>query len=180
ARVEPGGEVGSVGIIDGFPLDGAVIPLVAALDVTTPRIHLYRLDADGTLAPVALAGMELAGAYEGLCTYRSALDGKSYVFLPKSTGEVEQWLVEAAGAGRVQARLARTLGRSSEVKYCAADPATFSLYVAEEAVGIWRYPADVETETVPEVIDVVRFGRITEEAGGLAVLRDAEGRAFLV
>src|SRR5690606_12167734 len=50
ARVEPGGEVGSVGIIDGFPLDGAAVPLVAALDVTTPRVHLYRLDADGTLA----------------------------------------------------------------------------------------------------------------------------------
>ena len=108
------------------------------------------------------------------------LDGKSYVFLTKTTGAVEQWLIEDTGSGRVLARLARTLGRSSEVKYCVADPATFSLYVAEEAVGISALPADVESETVPEVIDVVRFGTISGEVGGLAVLRNDAGQAFLV
>lgn len=181
ARVEAGGEVTSLGILTDFPLGGTAVPLVAALVVPSPRVLLYRLDgASGTLAPVRLAGMELSGPYEGLCTYRSVLDGKSYLFLTKATGAIEQWLIEETGSGRVLARLARTLGVSSEAKYCVADPATFSLYVAEEAVGIWRFAADVETETVPEVIDIVRFGTISGEVGGLAVLRNESGQAFLV
>src|SRR5690606_30042240 len=80
ARVETGGEVASLGILTGFPLGGAAVPLVVALEVPAPRVLLYRLDgASGALAPVALTGMEPSGAYEGLCTYRSVLDGKSYV-----------------------------------------------------------------------------------------------------
>src|SRR5690606_38666248 len=66
-----------------------------------------------------------------------------------------------------------------EASYCTADDATGDLYVAEQGVGFWRFDADPEAEVVPQLIDAVRLGHITEEAGGLAVY-NAGGASYLV
>ena len=52
----------------------------------------------------------------------------------------------------------RRLHLSSEAKYCVSDDAAGALYVAQEAVGIWRYDADPEAEPVPTLVDANRLG----------------------
>jgi len=69
---------------------------------------------------------------------------------------------------------------ASTVEHCVADDSTGSLYVSEQAVGIWRFNAEPETEVVPALIDAVRLGRITEEVGGLALYDGGPGAQWLL
>jgi 3-phytase len=79
----------------------------------------------------------------------------------------------------LDARLVRTLHLPSEVSYCTVDDASGSLYVAQQSVGFWRFDADPEAEVAPELIDAVRLGNVSEEAGGVAVY-NAGDASYLV
>lgn len=179
--VETGGEIKGLDILPGFRTSDGPSALVVGLDVNTPSVLAYGVDPqDGTLSKKNIDGLEVAGAYEGVCAYQSNLDGEAYIFLAKGSGKLEQWWLHSTDGGDIKARPVRTLNMGSEVNFCAADPATNSLYVAEKEVGIWRLNADVETEVIPEVIDIVRYGNIDKEVGGLSVYRNDQGVALLV
>src|SRR3546814_15583265 len=47
-----------------------------------------------------------------------------------------------------------------------------SVYIAQEAVGAWRFAAEPEAEIVPEIVDIVRLGHIEEEAKGIGIAAD--------
>lgn len=176
------GEVKGIALLPAGSLGGGASPVLLALDVQTPSVLAYRVDpASGRLAPMEVSGMgNLKGAYEGACSYQSDLDGESYLYLLEESGQIQQWWLQANASGGIAARPVRNLGLASEPAFCVSDPATFSLYVAEKEVGIWRFNADVETEVIPELIDVVKFGSIDGEVTGLAVYRDEQGQAILV
>ncbi len=77
-------------------------------------------------------------------------------------------------------RVVRRLRLSSEAKFCVADDATGALYVAQQAVGIWRYDADPEAEPIPTIVDINRLGRIAGEVGGLAIVDGGASANYLV
>ncbi len=93
-------------------------------------------------------------------------------------GEVDQYLLFATPAGTVDARQVRRLRVPSTAEHCVADDKTGQLYVSEQAVGIWRFNADPESEVVPALIDAARLGHITEEVGGLALFDGGARRAM--
>lgn len=180
ARVQTGGELKGLDILPSFRAGGASGPLLVGLDVNTPAVVAFAVDpATGNPQAREIRGIELSGAYEGICAYQSKLDGEAYIFLTTGSGRIEQWWLQDDD-GVIRARLARSLNVASEGNFCTADPAGHALYVAEKEVGIWKFNADVETEVIPEIIDVVKFGDISKEVGGLAVYRDAAGTALLV
>jgi 3-phytase len=74
----------------------------------------------------------------------------------------------------------RRLRLSSEAKFCVADDATGALYVAQQAVGVWRYDADPEADPVPTIVDINRLGHIAGEVGGLAIVNGGAGANYLV
>jgi len=156
--------------------------LIAVLDRKDGRIRLSRYDfATGQAQAIDARPLMLGYAGEGLCLHRSARDGSLYAFALGGDGQLDQWLLFPTADGKLDGRLVRRLHLSSEAKYCVADDASGALYVAQQAVGIWRYDADPEAEAVPTIVDINRLGHMAGETGGLAILNGgAEGNYLVV
>lgn len=181
ARVATPGELKALTVLNAPENEGRSEALLLGLDVLAPAVHLFAIDGvTGMLRPLSLEGLNIDGPYEGLCGYHSALDSEDYVFLLRASGTIEQWWLQQDGGSTIRARHMRNLNLASEPAFCTADSASHSLYVAEKETGIWRFNADVETDVAPEIIDIVKFGAIAGEVGGLAVYRDASGAALLL
>ena len=176
----PAGEAVSVdvryGALSGL---GSSTPILLAADATSNSLRFYRSQG-GTLTEVSARPVPLGIAVEGACLYRSSQDGSLYAFALGDGGEIDQYLLFEPSAGQVGAKLMRRLHVASTVEHCVADDATGQLYVSEQAVGIWRFNAEPETEILPTLIDAVRLGKITEEVGGLALYDGGDGAKWLI
>lgn len=144
--------------------------LLAALDASANAPKLFSVGASGVPEPLPLAGFSTGSTLVGLCLARSHRDDTLYLFTLGEEGSIEQWALNPAATG-FQARLARRAALGSETGYCAADDRG-SVYISQEAVGIWRFAAEPEAEIRPEIVDIVRLGQITGEAKGVAVAPD--------
>lgn len=172
----PGGEIDAIDARD----DGSRA-LIVALDTQAGRLRLFARDyASGALAAIDARPLLLGYSGEGVCLHRSPRDGALYAFAMGREGQLDQWLLYPAAEGKVDGRILRRLRLSSEAKFCVADDASGALYVAQEAVGVWRYDADPEAEPVPVIIDSNRLGKIAGEVGGLAVINGGKGANFLI
>jgi len=172
----PGGEVYAV---DARP-DGKRA-LLAVLDRQAGRLRLLARDhATGETSAVDARPLQLGYSGEGICLHRGARDGALYAFTLGRDGQLDQWLLFASADGKIDGRVVRRLRLSSEAKYCVADDASGALYVAQQAVGVWRYDADPEAEPVPVIVDINRLGHIAGEVGGLAILNGGPGANYLV
>lgn len=172
----PGGEIDAVDARE----DGAR-SLIVALDRQAGRLRLFSRDhASGQVASIDARPLMLGYSGEGVCLHRSARDGALYAFAMGRDGQLDQWLLFQAADGKMDGRRVRRLGLSSEAKFCVADDASGALYVAQSAVGIWRYDADPEAEPVPTIVDINRLGKIAGEVEGLAIINGGKGADFLV
>lgn len=169
----------AVGIDARYGAPGADSWVVAALDGATNRIRLFELDAEtGAARERTVRPINIGFSGESLCLYRDARDSTLYAYALGGGGQIAQFMISARDGG-FDATLVRELRVASEASYCTADDATGALYVSEQGVGIWRFEADPEAEVVPQLIDAVRLGRITGEAGGVAVYNAGEA-SYLV
>jgi 3-phytase len=173
------GETTGVDIRTGFPLGDRTIALVAAAETTGNTLRFFAYD-NGTLTDIGARAVPLGFAVESVCLWHSAKDGNFYAFAVGEGGRVDQQLVYATAQGKVDARQARAFSLASEVKHCVADDDTGDLYLAEEAVGIWRFGADPEAEIVPTLIDAARLGHVTGEVGGVALYEGGANADWLI
>jgi len=163
----------------GLPGLGENSAILVAADATSNSLRFYRAQA-GALTEIGTRPVPLGIAVEGACLYRSIQDGSLYAFALGDGGEIDQYLLFEPAAGRVDAKLMRRLHVASTVEHCVADDATGQLYVSEQAVGIWRFDAEPETEVLPVLIDAVRLGKITEEVSGIALYDGGEAAKWLI
>jgi len=111
-----------------------------------------------------------AFAIEGLCLYRDSARN-DFVFLLGEEGVGEQWLVGSQGRLLDEARRVRGLSLPPQSTFCQTDDMAGQLYVNEENVGFWRYPADAEAPLQREPVDLVKpFGALTKVAAGMALV----------
>jgi len=178
----PAGDVAGLDLRYGVTLGGKPTTVIAALDTQGgSRIRLFGLDAaSGRTTDITGGEIRPNLAGESLCLYRSPLDGGLYAFALGGAGEIEQWSLFDDGAGKLGGRLVRRLHVASEASYCTVDDVSGALYIAEQAVGIWKFDADPEAETVPTLIDAARLGRIAGEVGGLAAYDGGAGARYLI
>ncbi|MDH0057321.1 phytase [Stutzerimonas stutzeri] len=109
-------------------------------------------------------------AIEGLCLYRDSARN-DFVFLLGEEGVGEQWLVGSQGRLLGEARRVRGLSLPPQSTFCQTDDMAGQLYVNEENVGFWRYPADAEAPLQREPVDLVKpFGALTKVAAGMALV----------
>ncbi len=176
----PAGEAVAVdvryGALSGL---GEGTAILLAADATSNSLRFYRPQG-GAVTEISARPVPLGIAVEGACLYRSSQDGSLYAFALGDGGEIDQYLIFEPAAGRVDAKLMRRLHVASTVEHCVADDATGQLYVSEQAVGIWRFDAEPETEVLPVLIDAVRLGKITEEVGGLALYDGGDAAKWLI
>lgn len=159
--------------------EGRAAWTLAAVDASSNRLRLYDYEAQSGQARERTVGEIAVGfAAESMCLYRDPRDATLFAFVTGANGEIGQFMIAPQNGG-LTATLVRQLRVASEASYCAADDATGDLYIAEQGVGFWRFDADPEAEVVPQLIDAVRIGRVTEEAGGIAIY-NAGDASYLV
>lgn len=175
----PAGEAVSVDVRYGALQGLGANPILLAADATSNSLRFYRSQG-GTLTEVSTRAVPLGIAVEGACLYRSSQDGSLYAVALGDGGEIDQYLLFEPSPGSVDAKLMRRLHVASTAEHCVADDATGQLYVSEQAVGIWRFDAEPETEVLPVLIDAVRLGKISEEVGGLALYDGGDTAKWLI
>ncbi|MDH1671261.1 phytase [Stutzerimonas stutzeri] len=143
--------------------------LLATVERKRQQAMLIGLDDNRTWSqPLYLPRTSFA--IEGLCLYRDSARN-DFVFLLGEEGVGEQWLVGSQGRLLGEARRVRGLSLPPQSTFCQTDDMAGQLYVNEENVGFWRYPADAEAPLQREPVDLVKpFGALTKVAAGMALV----------
>ncbi|WP_448693785.1 phytase [Pseudomonas rhizophila] len=144
--------------------------LVASLDSTRQQALLVSLDPDkrqwGT--PLYLPARDFP--VNGLCLYRDEASNL-FVFLVGEEGKGEQWLVGNGEHLSASAQRVRGLPLPPDAQTCQVQDSANQLFVNEEQVGWWAYPASSEADAVRVPLAMrTPFGDIQQAAGDLAAL----------
>ncbi|WP_312716868.1 phytase [Stutzerimonas nitrititolerans] len=157
--------------------------LLATVERKRQQAMLVGLNNDGQWSePLFLP--RTAFAIEGLCLFRDA-GRNDFLFLVGEEGIGEQWLVGNSGQLLGEARRVRGLSLPPASGHCQVDDKAARLFVNEERVGLWAYPADAEAPLERVPVDLrASFGGLEEGAAGMALvpggvlLLDAEASAL--
>jgi 3-phytase len=181
-QVVPDGRMNNVDLREGFMLGGQATTIVAATNRTTRSISLYRLDsATRRLTSIAAGTLEsgMSDPY-GLCMYRSAKSGDFYVIANDSVdGKYRQWRVVDRG-GKAAIELVREIAVGSQAEGCAADDELGRLYIAEEDVALWVYPAEPDGGEQRTQIDKTEGGNLTADVEGVSIWYGAGGKGYVI
>ena len=144
--------------------------LVASLDTLRQQALLVSLDPQkrqwGT--PLYLPTRDFP--VNGLCLYRDEASNL-FVFLIGEEGKGEQWLVGNGERLNDIAQRVRGLPLPPDAKVCQVQDSANQLFVNEQRVGWWVYPAPAEAEAVRVPVAMrAPFGDIQQAAGAMAVL----------
>jgi 3-phytase len=180
----------NVDVLYGFTLGGRQVDLAVA-ECRSPKalgVKVWRIDpGERKLHDVTAAGdgagvIRVFGGHEpyGSCTYRSAVTGKGYFFVGVKEGRVEQYELLDAGGGKVSAKRVRGLKVSSIVEGCVADDELGVVYIGEEQVGIWKFPAEPDGGVQGKLIAKVGEHGLTADVEGLTLYRAAGGKGYLI
>ncbi|NNB28437.1 phytase [Pseudomonas fragi] len=144
--------------------------LVASNDKDKQQVALFNLDPKSHQwqAPSYLPARDYA--VNGVCLYQDDASN-IYLFTVGEEGKGEQWLVAADNRRLPTQLLVRSLPLPPQAKFCKVDDAAQNLFVNEENVGWWAYPAHAEAdvERVP-VAMVEPFGNLKKSAGDMALV----------
>nr|WP_298891581.1 phytase [uncultured Acinetobacter sp.] len=106
------------------------------------------------------------------CLYQDQ-SGYAYVFLVGEEGIGEQWLVAKDQHALANPQLIRRMSLPPNSNKCRVSDHDAQLFINEEEVGIWAYPADPEADLVRQPVDMVKpFGAIQGTPTDIAVVDD--------
>jgi 3-phytase len=148
--------------------------VAVATNRTTNAIDVFRISPDGV---VTLAGSFPANMVDpyGVTLYRSPVSGQLHVFACDKPGLVRQWRLELAATGAPRATLLRSFEVGSQSEGMIADEPRSFVFVGEEGVGIWRYPAepsDPDPKKSRVLVDSVGpNGSLVADVEGLTIYR---------
>jgi 3-phytase len=176
----PAGLLDNVDLRDGFELGGQQVSIVTASNRKDNTIAIYKINPQSRMLENAAARAikHTASAY-GMCMYRSAKTGKIYYFGTSKSGSVEQWELFDQG-GKVDAKKVRSLKLGSTVEGCVADDELGHFYVAEEAIGIWKFGAEPDAGDKGALVDKVGSGHLVADVEGLAIAYGKNGEGYLM
>lgn len=178
------GRVNNVDLRYNFMLNGVPVAVVATTNRTTNSLSLFTVNPETRLLEPAAARLIESAVEEvyGLCMYVSPNDGQHYVFVNSAdTGEVEQYRLLATDDGKIDAEVVRTFTVGSQTEGCVVDDANATLYIGEEAVGLWKYgaePSDDDTRT--QIDNTTAEGHLTADVEGVALYATADGGGYVV
>ena len=106
------------------------------------------------------------------CLYQDQ-SGYAYAFLVGEEGIGEQWLVAKDQLALTNPKLIRRMSFPPNSSKCRVSDHDAQLFINEEDVGIWSYPADPEADLVRQPVDMVKpFGTILGTPTDIAVVDD--------
>ena len=171
------GRVNNVDISHGFKWQNQTIDLAAASNRTNNSISLYAINRNATVAEIGEVKTSLPDVY-GLCSYKSPISNNHYVFINDEGGKFEQYLISTEN-GNIKGKLVRAFSVPSQPEGCVADSRTQTLYLGEEAAGIWRVTAE-PTNTDLELIINIDEKVLFDDVEGLSIYDSADKRYLVV
>ncbi|MBV4551960.1 phytase [Pseudomonas sp. SWRI102] len=144
--------------------------LVASLDSQRQQALLVSLDPQKRQWSTPLYLPTRDFPVNGLCLYRDEASNL-FVFLVGEEGKGEQWLVGAGERLSETAQRVRGLPLPPDATTCQVEDGASQLFVNEERVGWWAYPAASEADAVRIPVAMrTPFGDIEHVAGAMATL----------
>jgi 3-phytase len=158
----------------GFDAGAAPQALLLAHDRAAGGLRAFQIDPDSlALSELTAAVLPIGEELTGLCLYRSALTSRVHAFAATDSGSLQQWELYTE-RGRLRGRMVRSIPVGAGTAYCVADDVTGHVYLADEAVGIWRLSAEPESDVDRALLDLVTpRGQLGGQVKGLALHRSA-------
>ena len=147
--------------------------LVASHDKDKQQVALFSLDPKSHQwqAPSYLPARDYG--VDGVCLYQDDASN-IYLFTVGEEGKGEQWLVAADSKRLQKPLLVRSLPLPPQAKFCQVDDGAQNLFVNEENVGWWAYPAHAEADASRVPVAMVEpFGNVKKTAGAMALVPGA-------
>ena len=179
----PDGKMNNVDLREGYELGGQKVVLVTASNRTDKSIAIYRLDTEQRKLINVADGVQPTGLGDpyGLCMYRSAKNGDTYVFINGDDTRTRQWRLNATPAGKVRAELVRDMTFDSQTEGCVADDDSGALYVNEEDVAMWKLSAEPDGgDTKTAIARVADLPAVKDDLEGLGIYHLGNGRGYIV
>ena len=167
--VNPGGiRYNNIDLQYGFQLGGESVDIAVASDRDNDKLAIFKINpnpstpgeylediTDSSIATLFQASpfsepysTSSRSAY-GLTIYRSPITNDYYVFVSRrETGDVAQFKLIDKGNGKIGYERVReftiptTEGRDPQTEGMVVDQETGFLYIGQEDVGIWKFPAE--------------------------------------
>lgn len=176
-RVRSFVQAGQVNNVDLLDLGAGGVLVVASdrNDLANAKLQLYRLDsAAARLVPLGSAPGGEGEAY-GVCLWRSG--GEVHAFSVLKQGGVHQVRLDPVrGTGTI----VRSLKLATQPEGCVVDRRSATLYVGEEAAGIWRFDARASGPTDGTLVARVDSQRLFADVEGLALAPRGRSGGYLV
>jgi 3-phytase len=144
--------------------------LVASLDNDRQQAVLISLDPQNRSwgQPLYLPARDYP--VSGLCLYRDEARNL-FLFLVGEEGKGEQWLIGSTEKLNASPQRVRGLPLPPQAQFCQVDDAANRLFVNEENLGWWAYPAHPEADVARLPVALrAPFGQVRQAAGALAVV----------
>ncbi len=155
-----------------IPGEGIIVFASDRSDLVNGKIALFRLDPESAeLEPLGSVSAGSGEAY-GICGYVRA--GDMIVYTAPKEGKISEWRVSLAPVP--SATLLRSMTVPSQPEGCAIDPRNDTLYIGEEAGGIWRFPSGSAVGTIVAPVD---NKHLVADLEGLALVPDGESGGWL-
>jgi len=167
---------GLVNNVDLVDINDAGVIVVASdrNDIANAQLQIFRLNTQSAtldlLGKVAVA----SGEGYGLCLRRT--NDNIIAFSVLKDGTVQESLI-SIGAGQPTATALRKLKLASQAEGCVVDPRNGTLYVGEEAAGIWRFVDGASTGTLVSIVDN-RY--LVADVEGLALVAEGDDGGYLL
>lgn len=180
---DDGTEYAGVDVAYGVGVDKADLAIAPCAEKEGAGIKIWRIDpVKRRLADVTANGM--IPVFDGkpglgIGVYHDRPAGKVYFFMSSDEGAMEQY--ELAGAGEeFTARRVRQFSRPGKVKGIVVDDERGVVYVAEEKVGIWRYPASPDGGSDGVLVIKAGDNGLVPAITGLAMYYARDGKGYLI
>lgn len=167
----PAGRVNNVDLAD-LGRRGIIVVASDRNDENAAVLLIYRLDpATARLTEIGRAPGGAGEAY-GMCLARSG--SRLSAFSVLKNGRIEQVRIDFSGDAAT-GRIVRSLRVETQPEGCVVDPRANTLFVGEEARGIWRFDARENGPAEAVLVAPVDGRHLVADVEGLAIL--PQGRA---
>ncbi|MEP4889307.1 MAG: phytase [Aliiglaciecola sp.] len=159
---------------NNIQIGNKTLGLITTNDNNNQQILVLGLDWQSKQLSLLSSLSHPEGQVEALCWYQMP-QGHLSVFIADAQGKVEQRIVvDGKTQSLVDVPVHEFIG-TLETKNCGVDDDAGILYLVEENIGLWQYPADPEAELVRDLVAAVKpFGQLEGEITHVDVLDNGD------
>ena len=167
------GRLNNVALAD-MGANGVIVAASDRNDEAAAKIMLYRLDTKA--AKLKLLGTVAGGSGEGYGICVAAQADGLHVFSVRKLGDIGEYRITFDGS-IPKGELVRSMKLKTQTEGCVVDPRDGALYVGEEDVGIWRFPAG---STQADLVAKADGKQLVADVEGLALAANGRNGGWLI